>query len=73
MKKRPLCLACIGLMIVICLMKLAGVPILGEPAGSPAVRKVIEDGTNIHVSGQIFRREKKQNSTRYYLKNLLNF
>ena len=30
MKKRPLCLACIGLMILIFLMKLAGVPPVGE-------------------------------------------
>ena len=33
MKKRPLCLACIGLMILIFLMKLAGVPLWGKPAG----------------------------------------
>ena len=30
MKKRPLCLACIGLMILIFLMKLAGVSLWGE-------------------------------------------
>lgn len=71
MKRRPLCLACIGLMIALWVMKLAGFPVCGEPAVSSAVRGVLQERTEIHVRGQIYRRERKTNSFRYYLKNTI--
>ena len=73
MKKRPLCLACIGLMTAIFLMKLAGLPIFGEPAGTSLIEDAVKEETEIHVIGQISRREQKPNSVRYYLKNTILF
>ena len=73
MKKRPLCLACIGLMTAIFLMKLAGLPIFGEPAGTSLIEDAVKEETEIHVRGQISRREQKPNSVRYYLKNTILF
>ena len=67
MKKRPLCLACIGLMILIFLMKLAGVPLWGKPAGRSEIRSAVRTGETVHVTGQIQGREKTANAVRYYL------
>ena len=73
MKKRPLCLACIGLMAVILLLKLSGSPFLGEPDLPPAARTAVQEKQDVYVSGQIFKRAKKANSFRYYLKQTLLF
>ena len=67
MKKRPLCLACIGLMTLIFLMKLAGVPLWGKPAGRSEIRSAVRTGETVHVTGQIQGREKTANAVRYYL------
>ena len=69
MTKRPLCLACIGLMIVVWMMKQAGVPIFGEPALSPELQDQLRDGVEAIVVGTISERTEKSNSTQYILKN----
>ena len=69
MTKRPLCLACIGLMIVVWMMKQAGVPIFGEPALSPELQDQLRDGVEAIVVGTISERTEKPNSTQYILKN----
>ena len=69
MTKRPLCLACIGLMIVVWMMKQAGVPIFGEPALSPELQDQLRDGVEAIGVGTISERTEKPNSTQYILKN----
>ena len=73
MKKRPLCLVCIGLMTVIFLMKAAGFPVFGEPAGKTEIGAAIRAGEAVHVTGEIDRREKTANAVRYYLKHTFLF
>lgn len=38
MRKRPMCLACLGFMLVLVLLRIAGVP-LGTPFSDPRIRK----------------------------------
>ena len=69
MKKRPLCLVCIGLMIVIWMMKQAGVPIFGEPALPSELKEELQSGKEVHITGTILGRNQKPDSTQYILKD----
>ena len=69
MRRRPLCLIGIGLMLAIWIMKQAGVPIFGEPASAPRIDRCLEEASAVHISGIISGRTEKPNSTQYYLKN----
>ena len=69
MKKRPLCLVCIGLMILIFLMKTAGFPVFGEPGRMSEICAAAGSEDPVHVTGKIYRREKTANAVRYYLKH----
>lgn len=69
MRKRPLCLICIGLMLVIWICRQAGIPIFGEPASALRADSYLEEHSPVRVTGTISGRMEKPNSTQYYLKN----
>ena len=67
MKKRPLCLLCIGLMLAIWALKLAGAPIFGEPALPAELHSRLQEGMTLHITGTISGRTEKSGSTQYIL------
>ena len=69
MRKRPLCLICIGLMMAIWMMKLAGLPVFGEPAMASWINEYLKDHETVYIAGIVSERAEKPNSTQYYLKN----
>lgn len=69
MNRRPLFLICIGLMILIVFLKIAGAPIFGVPAMETGQRKLLEDGCMTEVEGTVSSRSVRQNSVQYILSN----
>lgn len=45
MRKRPMCLACLGFMLVLVLLRIAGVP-LGTPFSDPKYEKQAQQGVD---------------------------
>lgn len=67
MKKRPLCLLCIGLMLAIWALKLAGAPIFGEPSLPAELHSRLQEGMTLHITGTISGRTEKSGSIQYIL------
>lgn len=69
MNRRPVCLLCIGLMIILWILKAAGAPVFGEPAFPEEIRKKLEDGCVTKVTGEVVSRRKGDRSIQYILNN----
>lgn len=52
MRKRPMCLACLGFMLVLVLLRIAGVP-LGTPFSDPKYEKQAQQGSRVWIAGTI--------------------
>ena len=67
MRKRPMCLACLGFMLVLVLLRIAGVP-LGTPFSDPKYEKQAQQGSRVWIAGTIETYEKKSSSSGYVLR-----
>ena len=57
MRKRPMCLACLGFMLVLVLLRIAGVP-LGTPFSDPKYENKAQQGRKVWIAGTIETYEK---------------
>ena len=71
MRKRPMCLACLGFMLVLVLLRIAGVP-LGTPFSDPEYEKKAQQGGKVWVTGTIEAYEKKSSTNAYILREKKN-
>ena len=61
MRKRPMCLACLGFMLVLVLLRIAGVP-LGTPFSDPKYENKAQQGRKVWIAGTIETYEKKSSN-----------
>ena len=61
MRKRPMCLACFGFMLVLVLLRIAGVP-LGTPFSDPKYENKAQQGRKVWIAGTIETYEKKSSN-----------
>ena len=66
MKKRPMCLVCLGLALGIWLMRLAGLPVFGEPEKG-RLETLVQSEETVQVRGQVQDYEIKDNSKSYLI------
>lgn len=66
MKKRPLCLVCLLFILVLVLLRIAGVP-LGTPFSDPAYEKMAQEGKKEWMTGKIKTYERKSRTNGYIL------
>ncbi len=66
MKKRPMCLVCLGLALGIWLMRLAGLPVFGEPEKGQ-LEMLVQSEETVQVQGQVRDYEIKDNSKTYLI------
>lgn len=66
MKKRPMCLVCLGLALGIWLMRLAGLPVFGEPE-KRRLETLVQSEETVQVRGQVQDYEIKDNSKSYLI------
>lgn len=69
MNRRPICIACICLMLLIMIFRAAGVPVFGEPVLPASVRKKFADGAGASVCGIIDSRQQKAKSVQYVIRD----
>ena len=67
MRKRPMCLACLGFMLVLVLLRIAGVP-PGTPFSDPKYENEAQQGRKVWIAGTIETYEKKSSSNGYVLR-----
>ena len=67
MRKRPMCLACLGFMLVLVLLRIAGVP-LGTPFSDPKYENKAQQGRKVWSAGTIETYEKKSSNNGYVLR-----
>lgn len=67
MRKRPMCLACLGFMLVLVLLRITGVP-LGTPFSDPKYENEAQQGRKVWIAGTIETYEKKSSSSGYVLR-----
>ena len=67
MRKRPMCLACLGFMLVLVLLRIAGVP-LGTPFSDPEYENKAQQGRKVWIAGTIETYEKKSSNNGYVLR-----
>lgn len=67
MRKRPMCLACLGFMLVLVLLRIAGVP-LGTPFSDPKYENKAQQGRKVWIAGTIETYEKKSSNNGYVLR-----
>ena len=67
MRKRPMCLACLGFMLVLVLLRIAGVP-LGTPFSDPKYENEAQQGRKVWIAGTIETYEKKSSNNGYVLR-----
>ncbi len=67
MRKRPMCLACLGCMLVLVLLRIAGVP-LGTPFSDPKYESLAQQGGKVWIVGTIETYEKKSSTNGYVLR-----
>ena len=67
MRKRPMCLACLGFMLVLVLLRIAGVP-LGTPFSDPEYERLAQQGGKVWIAGTIEAYEKKSSTNGYVLR-----
>ncbi len=68
-RKRPLCVLCMLLMLLIPAARAADLPIFGEPPDSEVLRSVTEEGQTVRIAGTVSERTAKTNSVQYILTN----
>ena len=66
-----MCLACLGFMLVLVLLRIAGVP-LGTPFSDPEYEKKAQQGGKVWVTGTIEAYEKKSSTNAYILREKKN-
>ena len=66
MKRRPMCLVCLGLALGIWLMRLSGLPVSGEPKNS-RLEALAQSEETVRVRGQVQDYEIKTNSKSYLI------
>lgn len=66
MKRRPMCLVCLGLALGIWLMRLSGLPVFGEPKNS-RLEALAQSEETVRVRGQVQDYEIKTNSKSYLI------
>lgn len=66
MKKRPMCLVCLGLALGIWLMRLVGLPVFGEPEKG-RLETLVQSEETVQVRGQVQDYEIKDNSKSYLI------
>lgn len=69
MNKRPICIACLCLMLLILIFRAVGVPVFGEPVLPSTVKKKLNEGAAVSVSGVIDSRQQKTSSVQYVIRN----
>ena len=70
MRKRPVCCACVFLMICLCILDMAGIPVVrGNPLPAD-VRKLIETHPSAVVCGEVQRCQETEYSLSVYLKQV---
>lgn len=62
MRKRPMCTACLGFMLVLVLLRIAGVP-LGTPFSDPKYENKAQQGRKRGLQGQLKRMRKRAATT----------
>lgn len=67
MRKRPMCLACLGFMLVLVLLRIAGVP-LGTPFSDPKYESLAQQGGKVWIAGTVETYEKKSSTNGYVLR-----
>ena len=67
MRKRPMCLACLGFMLVLVLLRIAGVP-PGTPFSDPKYENEAQQGRKVWIAGTIETYEKKSSNNGYVLR-----
>lgn len=70
MRKRPLCAACIGLLIAIWLCRALGIPIFGEPALTQEEKSWLDGGGQVIVTGLVTERRISSETVRYTLRHV---
>lgn len=70
MIKRPLFVAGIGVILILCILSAVGFPVFGEPAELNEVTRCIDSEETVKITGLIDRRFQKSNSIQYYLKDV---
>lgn len=68
-KKRPLCVLCLALVLLILAAKPAGIPIFGEPPDDPTLAACAEKEQSVQVIGTVKTRTEKARSVQYVLTN----
>lgn len=68
-KKRPLCVICLFLMMLISVAKTAGIPVFGQPPDHPFLQTCTQQNLTVQVIGTIADREEKDRSVQYILTN----
>ena len=66
MKKRPMCLVCLGLALGIWLIRLLGLPVFGEPE-KERLEPLVQSEETVQVRGQVQDYERKDNSKSYLI------
>lgn len=66
MRKRPMCLVCLVLVLVLWLIRLAGLPLFGEPEKG-RLDDLAGSGDTVQVRGKIQDYERKENSKSYLI------
>ena len=61
MRKRPMCLACLGFMLVLVLLRIAGVP-LGTPFSDPKYENKAQQGRKVWILSLIHISESTRRS-----------
>lgn len=69
LKYRPVCIACVLLILGILFCRFAGIPVFGRPKIPESVRRVLESGTTASCSGEIVERNRKKESVQYIIKD----
>ena len=62
-----MCLACLGFMLVLVLLRIAGVP-LGTPFSDPKYENKAQQGRKVWIAGTIETYEKKSSNNGYVLR-----
>ncbi len=70
MRKRPLCIVCIGLMIVIWICRIGGIPVFGEPVLMQEEKTRLEEGQQVAVVGMVTDRSISSETIRYTLRHV---
>ncbi len=69
MKYRPVCIACVVLILGILFCRFAGIPVFGRPRIPESARRILKSGTTASCSGEIVDRSRKKKSVQYIIRD----